>query len=204
MTGRYLSRRVADLRIGRGCLWRWVSGIVRFVGLEPPALDVISGARYRLLGGPVVRVDPRSRRPVPIRPIVVVPGSDALAAVLHPVARIAVNGAEEARVVVGHVGFAHGRRQGVRVPVARRHGDALGDRRHGGPAPEVDDDSHVDVVAHRVRRRDGDLQRDQCPGTDLRQHGRGRAHEQTPREHSSPAPHAAHATRRCPFRPPRW
>ena len=117
---RHLSRRVTDLGIGRGRLGWWVGGIVRFVGLEPPAFHVIDRARHRLFGRAVVCVDPRSRRPVPVRPIVVVPGSDALTAVLHPVGRIVVNGAQESRVVVGDVVLPHGRRQCVRVVGRRR------------------------------------------------------------------------------------
>ena len=87
---------------------RRVVGVVRFVGLELPTFDVVGRARDRVLRWAVVGIDPRPRGPVPIRPVVVVAGADALAAVLHAIGRIVVDGAEKARVAVGHVGRTDG------------------------------------------------------------------------------------------------
>jgi hypothetical protein len=59
---------------------------------------------------------------MPVRPVVVVARSDTLAAVLHAVGGIVVDGAQQARTGIGHVVTADGSGERIGVVGVRRHG----------------------------------------------------------------------------------
>ena len=198
---RHLGRRIADLRVGGGDPGGRVAGVVRLVDLEPPPFDIVGLTRDGVLRGAVVGIDPRPRGPVPVGPVVEVARPDALATVLHAVDRVVVDRAQKAGAAVCHVAGADGGRQRIRVVRIRCDRDAFRHRRHRGPASEVDDDRHVDVVAHRVRRRDGQLERHEGAGPDGGEHSCSSTQEEPPQEQPGPASCAPHATKRCPIRP---